>query len=53
MNNSLVKYKNLALKVIYYTKKRQLGSKIVFSTSKLQDVLAYFERNIKDSQTFF
>ena len=52
MNNSLVKYKDLALKVIYYTKKRQLGSKIFFATSKFQDVLAYFERNIKDSQTF-
>ena len=52
MNNSLVKYKDLALKVIYYTKKRQLGSKIFFATSKFQDVLTYFERNIKDSQTF-
>jgi len=52
MNNSLVKYKDLALKVIYYTKKRQLGSKIFFATSKFQEVLAYFERNLKDSQTF-
>ena len=51
-NNSLLKYKDLALKVVYYTKKRQLGNKIFFATSKFQDVLAYFEKNIKDSQTF-
>ena len=50
--NSLIKYKDLALKVIYYTKKRQLGSKIFFATSKFQDVLAYFDKNLKDSQTF-
>ena len=50
--NSLVKYKDLALKVIYYTKKRQLGSKIFFATSKFQDVLIYFDKNLKDSQTF-
>ena len=52
MNNCLVKYKDLALKVIYYTKKRQLGQKIFFATSKFQDILAYFEKNLKDSQTF-
>ena len=52
MNTSLIKYKDLALKVIYYTKRRQLGSKIFFATSKFQDVLLYFERNLKDSQTF-
>ena len=52
MNNSLIKYKDLALKVIYYTKKRQLGQTIFFATSKFQDVLAYFEKNLKDSQTF-
>ena len=52
MSNSLVKYKDLALKVVYYTKKRQLGNKIFFATSKFQDVLQYFERNLKDSQTF-
>ena len=50
--NSLVKYKDLALKVIYYTKKRQLGSKIFFATSKFQEVLIYFDKNLKDSQTF-
>ena len=52
MFTSLAKYKDLALKVIYYTKKRQLGTKIFFATSKFQDVLLYFERNLKDSQTF-
>ena len=49
---SLNKYKDLALKVIYYTKRRQLGTKIFFATSKFQDVLLFFERNLKDSQTF-
>ena len=52
MLSSLVKYKDLALKVIYYTKRRQLGSKIFFATSRFQEVLLYFERNLKDSQTF-
>ena len=52
MNNSLIKYKDLALKVIYYTKKRHLGQAIFFATSKFQEVLAYFEKNLKDSQTF-
>ena len=52
MLSSLVKYKDLALKVIYYTKRRQLGSKIFFATSKFQEVLLYFERNLKDPQTF-
>ena len=52
MLSSLVKYKDLALKVIYYTKRRQLGSKIFFATSKFQEVLLYFEKNLKDPQTF-
>ena len=52
MSTSLIKYKDLALKVIYYTKTRQLGTKIFFATSKFQDVLQYFERNLKDSQTY-
>ena len=52
MSNSINKYKDLALKVVYYTKKRQLGNKIFFATSKFQDVLDYFEKNLKDSQTF-
>ena len=52
MNTFLAKYKDLALKVIYFTKKRQLGSKIFFATSKFQDVLQYFEQNLKDSQTY-
>ena len=52
MNSSLIKYKDLALKVIYYTKKRQLGSKIFFATSKFQEVLEYFDKNLKDPQTF-
>ena len=52
MLTSLVKYKDLALKVIYYTKRRQLGSKIFFATSKFQEVLLYFEKNLKDPQTF-
>ena len=42
MYTSLVKYKDLALKVIYYTKKRQLGTKIFFATSKFQEVLFFF-----------
>ena len=52
MNTSLVKYKDLALKVVYYTKRRQLGTKIFFATSKFQDVLQYFEKNLKDPQTY-
>ena len=52
MFNSLVKYKDLALKVIYYTKKRHIGSKIFFATSKFQEVLLYFEKNLKEPQTF-
>ena len=52
MSTSLIKYKDLALKVVYYTKRRQLGSKIFFATSKFQEVLEYFEKNLKDSQTF-
>ena len=52
MFNSLVKYKDLALKVIYYTKRRHIGSKIFFATSKFQDVLLYFEKNLKEPQTF-
>ena len=52
MINSLVKYKDLALNVVYYTKRRQLGSKIFFATSKFQDVIDYFERYLKDSQTY-
>ena len=52
MSTWLIKYKDLALKVVYYTKKRQLGSKIFFATSKFQEVLEYFEKNLKDSQTF-
>ena len=52
MNSSLVKYKDLPLKVIYYTKKRHLGTKIFFDKSKFQDVLLYFEKNLKDSRTF-
>ena len=52
MLSSLVKYKDLALKVIYYTKRRQLGSKIFFATSKFQEVLLYFEKNLKEPQTF-
>ena len=52
MSNSLVKYKDLALKVIYYTKRRTLGTKIFFATSKFQEVLLYFEHNLKDPQTF-
>ena len=50
--NSLSKYKDLALKVIYYTKKRQIGNKFFLATSKFQEVLEYFEKNLKDSQTF-
>ena len=52
MSISLINYKDLALKVVYFTKKRQLGSKIFFATSKFQEVLEYFEKNLKDSQTF-
>ena len=52
MSTSLINYKDLALKVVYFTKKRQLGSKIFFATSKFQEVLEYFEKNLKDSQTF-
>ena len=52
MSTSLIKYKDLALRVIYYTKKRHLGTKIFFAKSKFQDVLLYFERNLKDAQTF-
>ena len=52
MLNSLVKYKDLALKVIYYTKRRHIGSKIFFATSKFQEVLLYFEKNLKEPQTF-
>ena len=52
MNNFFTKYKDLALKVIYYTKKRTLGEKVFFATSKFQDVLTYFEKKLKDSQTF-
>ena len=52
MSTWLIKYKDLALKVVYYTKRRQLGSKIFFATSKFQEVLEYFEKNLKDSQTF-
>ena len=52
METSLVKYKDLALKVIYHTKKRQLGNKIFFATSTFQEVLTYFDQNLKDSQTF-
>ena len=52
MNNFITKYKDLALKVIYYTKKRTLGEKIFFATSQFQDVLTYFEKTLKDSQTF-
>ena len=52
MNTSLVKYKELALKLVYYTKKRQLGTKIFFATSKFQEILDYFEKNLKDLQTY-
>ena len=52
MNISLAKYKDLPLKVTYYTKKRHLGTKIFFANSKFQDVLLYFEKNLKDSRTF-
>ena len=52
MNTSIIKYKDLALRVIYYTKHRQLGSKIFLANTKFQEVLLYFERNLKDSQTF-
>ena len=37
--NSLSKYKDLALKVVYYTKKRQIGNKFFLATSKFQEVL--------------
>ena len=52
MNTSVVKYKDLALNVVFYTKKRQLGNKLFFATSKFQDVIDYFEKNLKDPQTF-
>ena len=52
MNDFVTKYKDLALKVIYFTKKRTLGEKVFFATSKFQDVLTYFEKKLKDSQTF-
>ena len=52
MNTSVVKYRDLALNVVFYTKKRQLGNKIFFATSKFQDVIDYFEKNLKDPQTF-
>ena len=52
MKNSLSKYKDLALKVVYYTKKRQIGNKFFLATSTFQEVLEYFEKNLKDSQTF-
>ena len=50
--NSLSKYKDLALKVVYYTKKRQIGNKFFLATSKFQEVLEYFDKNLKDPQTF-
>ena len=52
MYNSLIKYKDLALKVTYYTKKRQIASKIFFATSKFKEILEYFDKNLKDPQTF-
>ena len=52
MNTSLIKYKDLPLNVVYYTKTRQLGSKVFFATSKFQDVIDYFDKNLKDPQTF-
>ena len=52
MNVSLAKYKDLPLKVTYYTKKRHLGTKIFSAKSKFQDVLLYFEKNLKDARTF-
>ena len=52
MNNFVTQYKDLALKVIYYTKKRTLGEKVFFASSTFQDVLTYFEKKLKDSQTF-
>ena len=52
MNISLAKYKDLPLKVTYYTKKRHLGTKIFLAKSRFQDVLLYFEKNLKDSRTF-
>ena len=52
MNISLAKYKDLPLKVTYYTKKRHLGTKIFLAKSRFQDVLLYFEKNLKDARTF-
>ena len=52
MSNFENKYKDLPLKVIYYTKNRTIGEKIFFGTSKFQDALTYFDKNLKDSQTF-
>ena len=52
MYNSLIKYKDLALKVTYYTKKRQIATKIFFATSKFKEILEYFDKNLKDPQTF-
>ena len=52
MMNSLSKYKDLALKVVYYTKKRQIGNKFFLPTSKFQEVLEYFEQNLKDPVRF-
>ena len=52
MSNFENKYKDLPLKVIYHTKNRTIGEKIFFGTSKFQDVLTYFDKNLKDSQTF-
>ena len=52
MYNSLIKYKDLALKVTYYTKKRQIANKIFFATSQFKDILEYFDKNLRDPQTF-
>ena len=52
MYKLLNKYKDLPLKVIYYTKYRKIAEVLFFATSKFQDVLTYFEENLKDSQTF-
>ena len=52
MLNSLIKYKDLPLKVTYYSKKRQIETKIFFATSKFKDILEYFDKNLKEPQTF-
>ena len=52
MYTSLVRYKDLALNVVYYTKTRQLGSKVFNATSKFQDIIDYFEKYLKEPQTF-